>query len=218
MAKTAKGLLVPVGAEPTEIELALDDEGSCYEALCRLVGGEDLDMLGGVLAPGVDVWCDGRGLFDGAQPNRAVLATPYMEREGFVRQTDYKQVANTGELYTVLNGPLVVLGNDGLSGAAISLTESEMADMKTYFSEISKPYSGLTAAMAVREHLPFATYPEIFEEKGFVGAGHGADEPDSDLSTEVCDLFASVFDDFDPADLAMVDVDGVRRGGAGAEL
>lgn len=222
MAEKLMGLLVPVDGMPVRVEVEQNETGSCAKSLCSLVGCDILDVLGGILGPGIDVWCDDNGLSNGQRPNRAILATPYMESQGFVRQTDFKQVAKTGELYTALRGPLVILGADETRGTSVSLTDAELADMKIYFSEIAKPYSGLNAEWAVATDSPYGTSPEIFADKGFTGAGHEPnwEQPSSDLEEDfraACDFLADVFDDFDPADIAVIGTNGVIRGDGGEE-
>lgn len=61
---------------------------------------------------------------------------------------DFMTPVKTGDLYAVLFGDLVILGNDGERSR--SLTESELKLYEHYFTEISEPMSGIGAVIAIR--------------------------------------------------------------------
>lgn len=138
-----QALYVPAYGDclPKRIEISAGRELS---ELQRLVGGniEPLDIY-----KGSTIWLNDDGL-QCCIPNRAIFATPWQEEQGFLSQLDFMTPVKTGDLYAVLFGDLVILGNDGERSR--SLTESELKLYEHYFTEISEPMSGIGAVIAIR--------------------------------------------------------------------
>lgn len=87
-------------------------------------------------------------------PNRAVYATKGMEEAGYlsmmVSMMDYGSPVKEGELYSILCGDLVAVGFDFETGENRDLSADEMSRVADYFTEVSKPGSGIEEVIAIR--------------------------------------------------------------------
>lgn len=122
-------------------------------ALVRMDAREMLDLIGkrseakGSLVLPRD--CATMGLFT-CPPNRAVYATKGMEEAGYLSMMDYSSPVKEGELYSILCGDLVAVGFDFETGENRDLSADEMSRVADYFTEVSKPGSGIEEVIAIR--------------------------------------------------------------------
>lgn len=144
-----RGLLIGVDEQPKEIIISKDKNGSFLASLQELVDGliSTYDVL---FNQNITLYINDEGLYT-CSPNRAIFATKQMEEEGYLDGLTYSHVVKEGELTTVLYGNIVACGFDPESGENRSLTTEEMDKVAQYFSEISKPHSGLAAVMSIRQ-------------------------------------------------------------------
>lgn len=147
MMDTIRAVLVPVNAECREIELPIDENGSCGTAIKKLVGekvtnvSEELPdkSLGDAVC--VYVNAEGRAA---CPANRAIWATQEMADEDLQSPfTDQTVVA--GDPADVLYGDFVVVGYDPYEGTECSLSDKEVQDVVDLFSGRGGPYSGVSA-------------------------------------------------------------------------
>ena len=97
----------------------------------------------------IDIKVDEEGLFT-CPPNRAVYATKGMEEAGYLSMMDYSSPVKEGELYSILCGDLVAVGFDFETGENRDLSADEMSRVADYFTEVSKPGSGIEEVIAIR--------------------------------------------------------------------
>lgn len=147
-ANHVRALVIPVGGEPYTVLLERDGEGSCLDDLQDLVGG-CIDIFGAPVVEGVDLYVNDEGIY-GCMPNRAIFATRQMERDGYLSQLSMKEVSREDELYTVMFGNIVCVGCDEKTGECRDLTEDEECRAWSYFTEVSRPLSGIAAVQAIK--------------------------------------------------------------------
>lgn len=138
-----QALYVPAYGDSLPRRIEIRKEHELWD-LQKLVGGniEPVDIY-----EGSTIWLNENGLSE-CIPNRAIFATPWQEERGFLSTLDFRSPVRTGDLYAVLFGDLVILGNDGEGSR--SLTEPELKLYEHYFTEISEPNSGIYAVIAIR--------------------------------------------------------------------
>lgn len=140
-----KGMLIPTNGNPVEIDIKVDEEGSTLHDLQRLVGG-NIEPFDVIFGEGISLYVNEEGLFT-CPPNRAVYATKGMEEAGYlsmmVSMMDYGSPVKEGELYSILCGDLVAVGFDFETGENRDLSADEMSRVADYFTEVSKPGSGI---------------------------------------------------------------------------
>ena len=146
--KTMKGMLIPVDGEPKEIDIEQDNEGSTLDSLQRLVGG-NIEPFDVIFGDGISVYVNEEGLFT-CPPNRAIYATKHMEDTGYLSQMDFSTPVKQGELYSILFGDLVAVGFDMDTGDNRDLTPDEIDRVTAYFTDVSKPGSGLREVIAIQ--------------------------------------------------------------------
>lgn len=144
-----RALVIPVGGEPYTVLLQKDDEGSCLDSLQDIVGG-CIDVFGASVIDGVDLYVNDEGIY-GCVPNRAIFTTPEMERDGYLSQFSTSEVSREDELYAVLFGNIVCVGYDEETGECRNLTEDEECRAWSYFTEVSRPMSGIAAVQAIKD-------------------------------------------------------------------
>lgn len=144
---TLRAVLVPVNAECREIELPINEDGSCGEALKKLLGervanvSEELPDKS--LGDAVCVYVNAAGRA-ACPANRAIWGTQEMADEG--RESPLTgQTVVAGEPADVLYGDIVIVGYDPYEGAECSLSDAECRDVKDLFSGRGGPYSGASA-------------------------------------------------------------------------
>lgn len=98
---------------------------------------------------GISLYVNEEGLFT-CPPNRAVYATKGMEEAGYLSMMDYSSPVKEGELYSILCGDLVAVGFDFETGENRDLSADEMSRVADYFTEVSKPGSGIEEVIAIR--------------------------------------------------------------------
>lgn len=133
-----KGMLIPTNGNPVEIGIEVDETGSTLHDLQRLVGG-NIEPFDVIFGEGISLYVNEEGLFT-CPPNRAVYATKGMEEAG----------VKEGELYSILCGDLVAVGFDFETGENRDLSADEMSRVADYFTEVSKPGSGIEEVIAIR--------------------------------------------------------------------
>lgn len=143
-----KGMLIPVDGEPKEIDIEQDNEGSTLDSLQRLVGG-NIEPFDVIFGDGISVYVNEEGLFT-CPPNRAIYATKHMEDTGYLSQMDFSTPVKQGELYSILFGDLVAVGFDMDTGDNRDLTPDEIDRVTAYFTDVSKPGSGLQEVIAIQ--------------------------------------------------------------------
>ena len=144
---TLRAVLVPVNAECREIELPIDEDGSCGEALKELLGERvanvSEELPDKTLADAVCVYVNAAGRA-ACPANRAIWGTQEMADEG--RESPLTgQTVVAGEPADVLYGDIVIVGYDPYEGAECSLSDAECVDVKNLFSGRGGPYSGVSA-------------------------------------------------------------------------
>lgn len=147
-----KGMLIPTNGNPVEIDIKVDETGSTLHDLQRLVGG-NIEPFDVIFGEGISLYVNEEGLFT-CPPNRAVYATKGMEEAGYlsmmVSMMDYGSPVKEGELYSILCGDLVAVGFDFETGENRDLSADEMSRVADYFTEVSKPGSGIEEVIAIR--------------------------------------------------------------------
>lgn len=147
MMDTIRAVLVPVNAECREIELPIDENGSCGDAIKELVGERVTNIAQELpdkdLGDAVSVYvnADGRAA---CPANRAIWATQEMADEGCESPLT-GQAVEAGYPADVLYGDFVIVGYDPYEGMECSLSDSECEDVKAMFSGRSGPHSGVSA-------------------------------------------------------------------------
>lgn len=144
---TLRAVLVPVNAECREIELPIDEDGSCGEALKELLGERvanvSEELPDKTLGDAVCVYVNAAGRVS-CPANRAIWGTQEMADEG--RESPLTgQTVVAGEPADVLYGDIVIVGYDPYEGAECSLSDAECVDVKDLFSGRGGPYSGVSA-------------------------------------------------------------------------
>ncbi|MCR0235694.1 DUF3846 domain-containing protein, partial [[Clostridium] innocuum] len=102
-----------------------------------------------IFGEGISLYVNEEGLFT-CPPNRAVYATKGMEEAGYLSMMDYSSPVKEGELYSILCGDLVAVGFDFETGENRDLSVDEMSRVADYFTEVSKPGSGIEEVIAIR--------------------------------------------------------------------
>lgn len=143
-----KGMLIPTNGNPVEIDIEVDETGSTLHDLQRLVGG-NIESFDVIFGEGTSLYVNEEGLFT-CPPNRAVYATKGMEEAGYLSMMDYSSPVKEGELYSILCGDLVAVGFDFETGENRDLSADEMSRVADYFTEVSKPGSGIEEVIAIR--------------------------------------------------------------------
>lgn len=69
---------------------------------------------------------------------------------GNISMMDYSSPVKEGELYSILCGDLVAVGFDFETGENRDLSADEMSRVADYFTEVSKPGSGIEEVIAIR--------------------------------------------------------------------
>lgn len=121
---------------------------SILDDLQRLVGG-NIEPFDVIFGEGISLYVNEEGLFT-CPPNRAVYATKGMEEAGYLSMMDYSSPVKEGELYSILCGDLVAVGFDFETGENRDLSVDEMSRVADYFTEVSKPGSGIEEVIAIR--------------------------------------------------------------------
>lgn len=142
-----RAVLVPVNAECREIELPIDEDGSCGEALKELLGERvanvSEELPDKTLGDAACVYVNAAGRA-ACPANRAIWGTQEMADEG--RESPLTgQTVVAGEPADVLYGDIVIVGYDPYEGAECSLSDSECEEAKDLFSGRGGPYSGVSA-------------------------------------------------------------------------
>lgn len=104
-----------------------------------------------------------RGTFHAMWDDPALVSTPRYtelalgmpaEEAGYlsmmVSMMDYGSPVKEGELYSILCGDLVAVGFDFETGENRDLSADEMSRVADYFTEVSKPGSGIEEVIAIR--------------------------------------------------------------------
>lgn len=147
-----KGMLIPTDGNPAEIDIKVDENGSTLHDLHRLTGA---NLVGGYIEPLDVIFGDGIRLYVNEEwvfpcsPNRAVYATKGMEDAGYLSRMDYSSPVKEGELYSILYGDIVAVGFDFETDEDRDLSADEMNRVADYFTEVSKPGSGIEASIAI---------------------------------------------------------------------
>lgn len=147
-----KGMLIPTDGKPVEIDIKVDENGSTLHDLHRLTGA---NLVGGYIEPLDVIFGDGIRLYVNEEemfpcsPNRAVYATKGMEDAGYLSRMDYSSPVKEGELYSILYGDIVAVGFDFETDEDRDLSADEMNRVADYFTEVSKPGSGIEAGIAI---------------------------------------------------------------------
>ena len=129
-------------------DIEVDEAGSTLHDLQRLVGG-NIEPFDVIFGEGISLYVNEEGLFT-CPPNRAVYATKGMEEAGYLSMIDYSSPVKEGELYSILCGDLVAVGFDFETGENRDLSADEMSRVADYFTEVSKPGSGIEEVIAIR--------------------------------------------------------------------
>ena len=147
MMDTLRAVLVPVNADCREIELPIDGDGSCGDALKELLGARVTNVSNKLpdksLGEAVCVYVNSTGR-SACPANRAIWGTQVMTDEG--RKSPLTgQTVVAGEPADVLYGDIVIVGYDPYEGLECSLTDTECRDVIELFSGRGGPYSGVSA-------------------------------------------------------------------------
>lgn len=142
-----RAVLVPVNAECREIQLPIDEDGNCGEALKELLGDRVTNVSQKLsdksLGEAVCVYVNAGGS-SACPANRAIWGTQEMAAEE--RESPLTgQTFVDGEPADVLYGDIVIVGYDPYEGLECSLTDTECRDVIDLFSGRGGPYSGVSA-------------------------------------------------------------------------
>ncbi len=145
-----RAILIDNDKEPCETRLECDRNGSDLKALQMRVGDTiaPFDVLFDDFG-GVTLYINDNGLVEN-KPNRAIFATEKMAEMGYLSQMDHKSVVKPGDLYTVINGPIVAVGFNPETGENVSLTDEQAEKVTDYFTRVSDPGSGELVVMLMR--------------------------------------------------------------------
>lgn len=140
-------VLVPVNAKCSEIQLPVDEDGNCGEALKELLGERVTNVSSKLpdksLGEAVCVYVNANGR-SACPANRAIWGTQEMADEG--RESPLTgQTVVAGEPADVLYGNIVIVGYDPYEGAECSLSDAECEEVTELFSGRGGPYSGVSA-------------------------------------------------------------------------
>lgn len=150
-----RAVLVPVNAECREIELPIDEDGSCGEALKELLGERvanvSEELPDKTLGDAACVYVNAAGRA-ACPANRAIWGTQEMADEG--RESPLTgQTVVAGEPADVLYGDIVIVGYDPYEGAECSLSDAECEEAKDLFSGRGGPYSGVSALVYIESTI-----------------------------------------------------------------
>lgn len=142
-----RAVLVPVNAECREIQLPIDEDGNCGDALKELLGARVTNVSNKLpdksLGEAVCVYVNSGGS-SACPANRAIWGTQEMTDEG--RESPLTgQTVVAGEPADVLYGDIVIVGYDPYEGLECSLTDTECRDVIDLFSGRGGSYSGVSA-------------------------------------------------------------------------
>ena len=147
MMDTLRAVLVPVNADCREIELPIDGDGNCGDALKELLGARVTNVSNKLpdksLGEAVCVYVNAGGS-SACPANRAIWGTQEMTDEGCESPLTGKTVV-AGEPADVLYGDIVIVGYDPYEGLECSLSDTECRDVIDLFSGRGGPYSGVSA-------------------------------------------------------------------------
>ena len=135
--------------EPRLVEIEADGDGSFLTAMKGLVGGW-IEHFDSPFFGRPTLVVNDSGLVDGLPPNRAVWATAEMAEAGYLSTLDYSHVAEEGELYGILFGPILAVSYDE-DGEERDISDDEWAAVVREFGGYAGMLSGRQAALAVRE-------------------------------------------------------------------
>ena len=142
-----RAVLVPVNAECREIQLPIDEDGNCGEALKELLGDRVTNVSQKLsdksLGEAVCVYVNAGGS-SACPANRAIWGTQEMAAEERESPLTGQTVVD-GEPADVLYGDIVIVGYDPYEGLECSLTDTECRDVIDLFSGRGGPYSGVSA-------------------------------------------------------------------------
>lgn len=149
-----RAILIDNDKRPCETRLKCDRDGGCLKALQMRVGDTiaPFDALFDDFG-GVTLYVNDNGLAE-CEPNRAIFGTEKMKEIGYLSQMDCKSVIKPGDLYTIINGPIVAVGFDPETGENASLTDEQAEKVTDYFTRVSGAGSGELAALLVRMGIP----------------------------------------------------------------
>ncbi len=149
-----RAVLVPVNAKCREIDLPIDEDGNCGEALKELLGERITNVSSKLpdksLGESVCVYVNAAGR-SACAANRAIWGTQEMADDGCVSPLT-EQTVLAGEPADVLYGDIVIVGYDPYEGAECSLSDAECEEVTELFSGRGGPYSGGVRARIYRKH------------------------------------------------------------------
>ena len=147
MMDALRAVLVPVNAECREIDLPIDEDGNCGEALKELIGERVANVSGKLpdksFGESVCVYVNAAGR-SACPANRAIWGTQEMANEGRESPLTGQSIV-AGEPADVLYGDIVIVGYDPFEGVECSLTDAECKEATDLFSGRGGPYSGVSA-------------------------------------------------------------------------
>lgn len=153
-----RGILIPTGGNPREIDIEPDGNGSVLKSLQAAVKG-NIDVFDVVFGNGISLYINDDGVSQ-EPPNRAIYANEHMVQAGYISQLNHSSIVEEDELYAILHGDIVALGFDWRTGEDRDLTDAEAAQVTEYFTYESTPGSGFIEALLMRNG---AEQPGAFE-------------------------------------------------------
>ena len=128
-----------------------------YDEICDAVEG-GIELFNIPLIEGVDLYVNVDGL-SVQYPNRAIRANKAMEEMGYYRQLTLPgyigETVKTGEIYTVLYGPILAIGFNSETGENVSLSDEQVLAVRHAFRNNGPmgPASGLAVTFVVKQMM-----------------------------------------------------------------
>ena len=157
-----RGILIPTGGNPREIDIESDANGSVLKSLQAAVNG-NIDVFDVVFGNGISLYINDDGVSQ-EPPNRAIYANEHMVQAGYISQMNHNSIVEEDELYAILHGNIVALGFDWRTGEDRDLTDAEAAQVTEYFTYESTPGSGFIEDQLIKNG-PEPPIPFVIEVK-----------------------------------------------------
>lgn len=157
-----RGILIPTGGNPREIDIESDANGSVLKSLQAAVNG-NIDVFDVVFGNGISLYINDDGISQ-EPPNRAIYANEHMAQTGYISQLNHSSIVEEDELYAILHGNIVALGFDWRTGEDRDLTDAEAAQVTEYFTYESTPGSGFIEDQLIKNG-PEPPIPFVIEVK-----------------------------------------------------
>lgn len=144
------------GSVTVELRQLTDAGAVTYEAISEAWNGESFTIIGNNATDWAFKTYDGseqsfiQAMHDLWDEPSFCQPPHYMEDTGYLSQMDFSTPVKQGALYSILFGDLVAVGSDMDTGDNRDLTPDEIDRVTAYFTDVSKPGSGLREVIAIQ--------------------------------------------------------------------